>query len=449
MIVALIIFAVTLTLVIVQPRGLKIGYSAITGALVALLVGVIHLTDIPIVWGIIWNATLTFIALIIISLILNAAGFFRFCALHVGAWGNGNGRKLFVAIVLLGSAISAIFANDGTALILTPIVIEMLLALGFSQAASFAFIMATGFIADTSSLPLIVSNLVNIISADYFHIGFGTYAMTMIPIDVVSIFASLIVLFVFFRKQIPTTYSNDNLTNPSDAITDPLTFTTGWIVLGILLVGYFAANPLGLHVSEIAGSGAAVLIVVAGRQNLNFWTKPRPNILKSSQNPGTTVPINVRRIVREAPWQIVIFSLGMYLVVFGLKNVGFTKYITYATVYLSHHGSIASTLGVGYLIAGLASIMNNMPTVLVGALAIGSSHIGHHATMTAAYANIIGSDLGPKITPIGSLATLLWLDVLKRRGYIITWRSYFKTGMILTIPVLFITLISLAIFRGI
>ena len=445
MILAAIIFLATLSLVIIQPKGLKIGYSALAGAIVALAAGVIHLSNIPTVWEIIWNATLTFVALIIISLILNAAGFFRFCALHVAKWGGGRGKRLFVAIILLGSVISAIFANDGTALILTPIVIEILLALGFSQTTSFAFIMATGFIADTSSLPLVVSNLVNIVSADYFHISFGAFAKAMVPIDIISIIASLGVLYLYFRKRIPHTYESSHLQTPRSAISDPLTFKVGWAVLAVIMVGYFLATPLDLHISEVSGAGALVLLGVAGRKNVRTMNATNKATPTDGVTQSNYVPIDVKRIVLEAPWQIVLFSLGMYLVVFGLKNVGYTNYITSATIFLAHHGSIASALGIGYLIAGLASIMNNMPTVLVGALAIGSSHLNHHATILAAYANVIGSDLGPKITPIGSLATLLWLDVLRRRGYVISWSSYFKTGIVLTVPVLFVTLLSLAV----
>lgn len=423
MLAALLIFLVTIVLVIWQPRGLGIGWSAILGAVVALAVGVVHLSDVPIVWDIVWNATATFIAVIIISLLLDEAGFFEWAALHVARWGGGRGRLLFALIVLLGAAVAALFANDGAALILTPIVMAMLLALGFSPKATLAFVMAAGFIADTASLPLVVSNLVNIVSADFFKIGFNEYAMIMVPVNFAAVAATLAVLLLYFRRSIPAQYDVTQLKQPREAIHDAATFRVGWVVLALLLIGFFGLEPLGVPVSAVAAVGALLLLGVAARGHV----------------------ISTREVLREAPWQIVIFSLGMYLVVYGLRNAGLTEQIAALLDVFAKGGVWGAAFGTGILTALLSSVMNNMPTVLVGALSIDASSATGVVKEAMIYANVIGSDLGPKITPIGSLATLLWLHVLARKGMTITWGYYFKVGIVLTVPVLFVTLAALAL----
>jgi arsenical pump membrane protein len=395
MLLATAIFVLTITLVIWQPRGLSIGWSAVLGAALALATGVVHLADIADVWRIVWNATATFIAIIVTSLILDEAGFFEWSALHVARWGGGRGRLLFVLIVLLGAAVSALFANDGAALILTPIVMEMLLALGFGPGASLAFVMAAGFIADTGSIALIVSNLVNIVSADFFGIGFGEYASVMLPVNLMAVASTLAVLLLFFHRSIPPRYDVSQLPAPASAIRDLTTFRAGWIVLGLLLI--------------------------AGRQHI----------------------VGTRRIMREAPWHIVIFSLGMYLVVYGLRNAGLTAHLAQVLDRCAEYGLWGAALGTGLITAFLSSIMNNLPTVLVGALSIADTSATGAVKDAMIYANIIGSDLGPKITPIGSLATLLWLHVLARKGLRITWGYYFRVGIVLTLPVLLLTLAAL------
>ncbi|MBC3435874.1 arsenic transporter [Pseudomonas sp. BW16M2] len=423
MLIAIAVFVFTLVLVIWQPRGLGVGWSAALGALIALAVGAVSLQDIPAVWAIVWNATATFIAIIIISLLLDEAGFFEWAALHVARWANGSGYRLFAFCVLLGAAVSALFANDGAALILTPIVMSMLLALRFSAATTLAFVMAAGFIADTASLPLVVSNLVNIVSADYFGLGFGEYAAVMVPVNLVSVAATLGVLWLFFRRDLPRHYALDALKAPEAAIHDRATFVVGGWMLVVLLVGLFALEPLGVPVSAVAAVCAAMLFAVAARGHR----------------------ISTRRVLREAPWQVVIFSLGMYLVVYGLKNAGLTDLLTQLLDRLAAHGLWSTTLGTGLLAALLSSVMNNMPSVLIGALSIQASDAQGLVREAMIYANVIGCDLGPKITPIGSLATLLWLHVLERKGMRITWGYYFKVGILLTLPVLLITLSALAL----
>ncbi len=417
-----IIFITTLALVIIQPKGLSIGWSAIGGAIVALGVGVVQLHNIATVWGIVWNATFTFVSVIIISLILDRIGFFEWAALHMLHAARGNTLRAFIYVIALGAIVAAMFANDGAALIITPIVYQQMRILGFTPRQAMPFVMAAGFVADTTSLPLIVSNLVNIVSANFFHIGFITYAATMAPVDVTSFLASLGVLYVFYRRGLPKSYNESILENPASAIHDSRLFRVGWVVLLVLLAGYLASEPLHLPVSIFAGSAAIVFLLLARSSN----------VLSSA------------KVLREAPWKIVVFSIGMYLVVYGLRNAGLTRLLGGGLHDIRHAGIVPLALAGGFGSAVLSAIMNNMPTVLVGVLSITAAKVHGAGHFALVYANIVGCDLGPKFTPIGSLATLLWLHVLETKGIKISWWHYFKTGIVLTVPVLAVTLLALS-----
>lgn len=416
MIIATSIFLVTLLLVIIQPKGLQIGTSAILGALCALLMGVVSFSDVLIVTDIVWDATLAFIGIIILSMVLDEIGFFEWCAIKMAKLSKGNGHLMFVYALLLGSFVSALFANDGAALILTPILLAKMRILKLNAKTILAFLLAGGFISDSASLPFVFSNLTNIVTANYFDIGFVQYLSNMLVPYIVSTVVSIIVLWVILRKDIPKEVDISLLKNPDDVLKNKTLFKFAWLFLALLLMGYFIGDQFNLPVSVFAlGGGVLFLAIASYFKSARAWLT-----------------------IKTAPWQVVWFSIGLYIVVYGLKNAGLTDYLAIVLKDLAQQGDTIAIVGTGFIAAFLSAIMNNMPTVMVMDIALQDI-----PNQTLAYANIIGCNLGPKMTPFGSLATLLWLHVLSKKGVKIGFWQYSKFGLLVTPPVLLLVLLAL------
>ena len=410
------IFLITLIFVIWQPKGLQIGTTAIIGAVVAFGLGVVSFDDLFSVWGIVWDATLAFIGIIILSLVLDEIGFFEWCALKMAKFSNGDGRKMFVYSILLGAMVSALFANDGSALILTPILLAKMRILKLNAKTILAFLLAGGFISDSASLPFVFSNLTNIVTANYFSIGFVEYLANMYIPYIVSVAVTIMVLLLVLREDIPKTVDIDLLKDASTVLKNKTLFYFSWAFLALLLVGYFIGDAYDIPISVFALGGGVLFLLIS-------------TLFK------TVEPI---KIIKNAPWQVVWFSLGLYIVVYGLKNAGLTDYLTIFLNYLNEQGNLIAVVGTGFTSAILSAFMNNMPTIMI--MDISLKDIANDAMI---YANIIGCNLGPKMTPFGSLATLLWLHTLNQKGVKIGFWQYSKFGLMVTPPILLVVLLTL------
>ena len=416
MLLASTIFFITLIFVIWQPKGLKIGTTALIGASVALILGVVSIDDVYVVTDIVWDATLAFIGIIILSMVLDSIGFFEWCAIKMAKLSHGNGHLMFVYALVLGAFVSALFANDGAALILTPILLAKMRILKLDIKTILAFLLAGGFISDSASLPFVFSNLTNIVTANYFEIGFVEYISNMMIPFLVSTLASIIVLWLLLRKDIPKYIDTSLLKNEDDVLKSKTLFKFSWIFLGLLLGGYFIGDIYNLPISLFALGGGLIFLAIAS------YAKH----------------VNAKEIIKTAPWQVVWFSLGLYVVVYGLKNAGLTEYLTIILQDLVTRGDLIAVVATGFISAFLSAFMNNMPTIMIMDIALADVN-----NMKLVYANIVGCNLGPKMTPFGSLATLLWLHVLEQKGVKIGFWQYSKFGLIVTPPVLLVVLLSL------
>jgi len=416
-ILAISLFILTLIFVIWQPKGLQIGTTAIIGAVLALLLGVVSFDDVGTVTSIVWDATLAFIGIIILSMVLDEIGFFEWCAIKMAKLSKGNGHLMFVYALLLGAFVSALFANDGAALILTPILLAKMRILKLNAKTILAFLLAGGFISDSASLPFVFSNLTNIVTANYFSIGFAEYLATMFVPFLVSVVSSIVILWLFLRKDIPLKIEISLLKDESEVLKSKTLFLFSWFFLALLIAGYFIGDHFNLPVSVFALGGGILFLLIASSMKT----------------------VDAKSIIKNAPWQVVWFSIGLYIVVYGLKNAGLTDYLALVLQDLATHGDTVAIVGTGFISAFLSAIMNNMPTIMIMDIAL--QDVGNDAL---AYANIIGCNLGPKMTPFGSLATLLWLHVLSQKGVKIGFWQYSKFGLLVTPPILLLVLLSLA-----
>ena len=417
MISATLLFIGTLVLVIWQPRGVQIGTSALIGAVLALVLGVVSFSDVLVVTNIVWDATLAFIGIIILSMVLDEIGFFEWCAIWMTKLSLGNGHLMFVNSLLLGSFISALFANDGAALILTPILLAKMRLLQLKKRTIVAFLLAGGFISDAASLPFFFSNLTNIVTANYFHIGFVEYAKTMAFPYGVSTVVSILFLWLMLRHDMVDRVDVSLLKDPNSVLKNKRLFYLSWLFLALLLGSYFMGDAYRIPISFFALGGALLFLGIA-------------HLFRA---------VDPKQIMLKAPWQVVWFSIGLYIVVYGLKNAGLTEHLSVLLRALNEQNESVAIIGTGFIAAILSAVMNNMPTVMIMDIAL--HDIPNQAL---AYANIIGCNLGPKMTPFGSLATLLWLHVLEQKGVKISFWQYSKFGLLVTPPVLLVVLWSLS-----
>ncbi len=263
---AVAVFAATLFLMIKRPLGLRLGYAAGVGAIASLILGTVSLGQAAQSFLNIWDAALAFLGIVALSVTLDAMGFFRWAALRVVKMTGGSGLRLFIYISLLTAAVSILFANDSAVLILTPIVLEVVTCLGIDTKGKLAYLFTAGLMADTAAMPLITSNPINILSADFFKYSFVDHLIFMGPVAAATILISLLLFYLFFRKQIPKAYdmlAADTLANGKPVISTRL-LRISLVTLVAIDVGYVLTSLNRFPVSIVICGGAAFLIGFTG-----------------------------------------------------------------------------------------------------------------------------------------------------------------------------------------
>jgi len=419
---AIAVFAVTLFLMIKRPFGMRLGYAAGIGAVTSLFLGTVSLGQAAQSFLTIWDAALAFVGIVALSVVLDAMGFFKWAALRVVWLAKGSGLRLYFYVTLLTAAVSILFANDSAVLILIPIVLEIVIYLNIDKKGKLAFLFSAGLIADTAAMPLITSNPINILSADFFKYTFVDHLIFMGPIAIATITSSLLIVYLFFRKVIPKTYNpkaTDFLTQGKPLISPGL-LRICFATLVAVDVGYVLTSLGRFPVSLVICSGAAFLSAV-------HWVALKHNNAVNVKK--KTLP----QIARDINWDILLFMLCIFIVVQGLETAGITNMLASTLDTASKLPSALGVIAPSMVVTVGASFMNNWPMTILGMLSI--QHIGATGSQLTGlvFSNVIGNNLGPHFFPLGSLAILMWLETMRRRGVNISLKSYLKVGSVLSI----------------
>ena len=419
---ALAVFVVTLFLMIKRPFGLRLGYAAGIGAVLSLVTGTVTLGQSVQAFMDIWDAALAFLGIVTLSVTLDAMGFFRWAALRVVRLARGSGLRLYFYISLLTAAVSILFANDSAVLILTPIVLEIVTCLGISGRGKLAYLFSAGLIADTAAMPLITSNPINIVSADFFKYTFITHLEFMGPVAMATVASSLLLVYLFFRKQIPRTYevaTANSLTLSKPEISSNL-LRVSFVTLVAIDVGYVLTSLARVPVSFVIVSGALFLVAV-------YWIALKRNGSVNGERKG------LLGLARDINWDIVLFMLSIFLVVQGLNTAGVTNLLASVFSNTSEFPSFLSVFAPSMVVTVGASFMNNWPMTILGLLSINQAGASGAKLTGLVFSNVIGNNLGPHFFPLGSLAILMWMETMRRKGVNISLKEYLKVGAVLSI----------------
>ena len=416
----------TLFLMIRQPRGINLGMAAGLGAVASILLGTVTVADAVDAFYDIWDAALAFVGIVTLSVTLEVMGFFKWTALRVARLARGDGVRLYFLVGLLAAAVSILFANDSAVLILTPIVLEMVKQLNIDEHGRMAYLFAAGLIADTAAMPLITSNPVNIVSADYFGYTFIEHLVFMGPVALATIALSMMVVYLFFRDRIPRSFSPgliDTLIVDGAVIT-PIQLRLSVATLVAVDILYVVSSLNRVPVSLVICGGALLLLVIY------LWTDRRRFALKEERR-------GLPYIARRINWDILAFMLGIFLVVQGLRHAGAVTLFSGLFAWCLGLPGLLKVLAPSLIVTVSASAMNNWPMTMLGLLSVedAMAAMGLNAAESTIliFSNIIGNNLGPHFFPIGSLAILMWLNTMKAKGLVISLRDYLRVGSVLSI----------------
>ncbi|HEY8091251.1 MAG TPA: ArsB/NhaD family transporter, partial [Polyangiaceae bacterium] len=359
-----------------------------------------------------WRPLLALTCIMVMTGAVQEVGAFERLALRLEAYARRTSpARAFTAVFVASVVTPSLLNNDAAILLLTPLVVAFTRRMyagrpALTQAFAFAVFLAPGV------APFVVSNPMNMIVAEFAGVGFNAYAAVMLPISVAGALLTYVLLRAHFRRELSSATVVPERASP--VVVPPA--RPGERPALALLLAVFLAYPL------VAKAGGPLWAVSAA---------------------GAAGSLAVVRAYRVAPAQkvlghvsvdILVFLWGVFIVVVGLQHVGVVDRL--AAVFEAVPAGSARQFGVVGVVAALGSAaVDNHPMSILDMMALGK-HGGHGPLLAA----LVGGDIGPRLLPIGSLAGLLWMDLLRRAGVEIPIGKFVRLGVLVLVPTLGLSL---------
>ena len=433
----ILVFVMTMFVIFWRPGGLNEAWPASVGAGIILITGIVSQTDVADIISKIGGASITIIATIVMAVILESFGFFHWAAARLATLSKGSGYRLYWYIQLLCFSMTLLFNNDGSILITTPILILLLKNLRLKPHQMIPYLLSGALIATASSAPIGVSNIVNLIALNIIDMSLYMHtAMMFVPGTLGLLFMSWLMFLVVKKKllkKLPaTSYDIEEIffTENFHPLKGKLSVETKnqrtRLMMKVLLFVFvmrcllFVASYLAIPIELVAVLGSVVLLVWR-------WYHLRTN------------PID---ILKKTPWHILIFAFSMYVIIYGLHNAGLTAFLVESINPIVNQGLLHASFIMGGLVSILSNIFNNHPALMIGTITLTEMGLDPITLKTIYLANIIGSDIGSLLLPIGTLASLIWMHILKENKIKINWKDYLRVS----IPVIPLTTVVTLFF---
>ncbi|MFC7394447.1 arsenic transporter [Scopulibacillus cellulosilyticus] len=436
--ITVFVFIVTMLVIFWRPKGINEAWPAAIGAIIIVLTGTVTSANMIDIIDKIGGAAITIIATIVMAVILESFGFFHWSAVRLVNLSKGSGYRLYWYIQLFCFLMTLLFNSDGSILITTPILILVLKNLQLKPHQQIPYLLSGAITATASSAPIGVSNIVNLIALNIVHMTLYMHtAMIFVPASLGLAFMSLL-MYKLLKKQLPKELPNLVIDLEEGFFTKHFHPLKGKIsvetkhqrttfMLKILLFVFimrcslFLASYLSISIQLVAVLGSLILLIWR-------WYYFRTN------------PID---ILKKTPWQIFIFSFSMYVIIYGLHNIGLTELLIKVCEPIVSQGLLYATFIMGGLITVLSNLFNNHPALMIGTMTLTEMGLDPITLKTIYLANIIGSDIGSLLLPIGTLASLMWMHILKKHKINVNWKDYMNVTFIVIPLTVIVTLLLL------